>query len=101
VVNDITDDIWRALMTELKVELDLLLLKDPRRSSDKDDTVPSNYFLSESGRFLIFERKGIKTDLFAIERYVEEVLLEVVKDKPKFMNIINTPITKKALEVLN
>jgi hypothetical protein len=34
--------------------------------------------LSESGRFLIFERRGIKTDLFAIERYVEEVLDEVL-----------------------
>ncbi len=33
---------------------------------------------NESSRFLIFERKGIKTDLFAIERYVEEVLEEVI-----------------------
>jgi hypothetical protein len=40
--------------------------------------VPSNYFLSESGRFLIFERKGIKTDLFAIEKYVDEVLEELL-----------------------
>ena len=31
VVNDIADDIFKALMTELKVELDLLLIKDPRR----------------------------------------------------------------------
>jgi hypothetical protein len=37
-----------------------------------------NHYLSESGRFLIFERRGIKTDLFAIERYVEEVLEEVL-----------------------
>jgi len=37
-----------------------------------------NQFLSESGRFLIFERRGIKTDLFAIERYVEEVIDEVI-----------------------
>lgn len=29
-VNEITDDIWKALMTEMKVELDLLLIKDPR-----------------------------------------------------------------------
>jgi hypothetical protein len=34
--------------------------------------------MNESGRFLIFERRGIKTDLFAIERYVEEVLEEVL-----------------------
>jgi len=36
--------------------------------------------LSESGRFLIFERKGIKTDLFAIERYVEEILEEIMSN---------------------
>lgn len=41
--------------------------------------------LNESGRFLIFERRGIKTDLFAIEKYVEEVLDEVIsKNKNKF-----------------
>jgi hypothetical protein len=50
---------------------------------------------------LIFERKGIKTDLFAIERYVEEVLDEVLKEKNKFIININTPLSKKALEVLN
>lgn len=57
--------------------------------------------LSESGRFLIFERKGIKTDLFAIESYVEEILDEVLRDKEKFMHIINEPITKKELDILN
>jgi hypothetical protein len=79
-------------MSELSLELDLLLLKDPRKSQVKEDEggksfdpnpysntiVPSNYFLSESGRFLIFERKGIKTDLFAIEKYVDEVLEELL-----------------------
>jgi hypothetical protein len=43
----------------------------------------------DSGRFLIFERKGIKTDLFAIEKYVEEILEEITKDKKKFINTIN------------
>lgn len=88
-------------MTELKVELDILFLRDPRRMTREDEQPPSNYFLSESGRFLIFERKGIKTDLFAIERYVEEVLQEVIKDKTKFLHNINTAISKKALDVLN
>lgn len=36
--------------------------------------------LNES-RFLIFDRRGIQTDLFAIERYVEEVLAEVLSKK--------------------
>ena len=64
-------------MQELKVELDLLLLTDPRRML-KEEAGVQGHFLSESGRFLIFERRGIKTDLFAIERYVEEVLDEVL-----------------------
>ena len=63
-------------MAEMKVDLDLLLLTDPRRLIKEETN--SNTFLSESGRFLIFERRGIKTDLFAIERYVEEVLDEIL-----------------------
>jgi hypothetical protein len=69
--------------------------------------------LSESGRFLIFERKGIKTDLFAIEKYVEEVLDEtmsklkiyflliIIEDKNRFLVAINTALSKKSLDVLN
>jgi len=56
---------------------------------------------NESSRFLIFERKGIKTDLFAIEKYVEEVLDEVLRDRKKFLININDPITRKPLDVLN
>lgn len=63
-------------MAEMKVDLDLLLLTDPRRLLKEEPN--QNQFLSESGRFLIFERRGIKTDLFAIERYVEEVLDEIL-----------------------
>ena len=77
VVEQITDDIFRTLMSEMKVELDILLMSDPRR---KDE-----YILSESGRFLIFERRGIKTDLFAIERYVEEILDEVLSNHILFI----------------
>lgn len=47
-----------------------------------------NQFLSESGRFLIIERRGIKTDLFAIERYVEEVLNEILSKSTFNFNII-------------
>lgn len=73
---DITDDIFKMLMNELKVDLDLLLLRESKTAPRED----ANFLLSESGRFLIFERKGIKTDLFAIERYVEEVLEEVLSN---------------------
>jgi hypothetical protein len=95
---EIAEDIYNTLLDELKIEMDLL---QAREGQQKDDHPPRNYMLSESGRFLIFERKGIKTDLFAIESYVEEILDEVLRDKDKFMTIINEPITKKELDILN
>lgn len=75
VVDEITDDIFKMVMSEMKLDLDLMFIKDQKGHKEEGH---SNYFLSESGRFLIFERKGIKTDLFAIERYVEEVLEEIM-----------------------
>lgn len=80
-VDSITEDIFRQLVSELKIDLDLLLLTDPRRMLREEVVAASgaqSQFLSESGRFLIFERRGIKTDLFAIERYVEEVVEEIL-----------------------
>jgi hypothetical protein len=40
-----------------------------------------------------FEKKGIKTDLFAIEKYVDEVLEEVKSNRPEFMGEINRPLS--------
>lgn len=78
--DQITDDIFKSLMDELKLELDLLLLTIPRKEQPEPGTFTllTSLALNASGRFLIFERRGIKTDLFAIERYVEEVLEEVL-----------------------
>ena len=69
--------------------------------------------LGDSGRFPIFDRRGIQTDLFAIERYVEEVLQEVlckcttvkfefeIVDKERFMQNMLEPIKKSPRDVLN
>jgi hypothetical protein len=35
-VDIVTDDIFRSLMAEMKVELDLLLITDPRRLARED-----------------------------------------------------------------
>jgi hypothetical protein len=37
LINEITDDIFKILIAELKVELDLLLLKDPRRFINEEE----------------------------------------------------------------
>ena len=44
-----------------------------------------------------FEKKGIKTDLFAIEKYVDEILDEVKEDRIEFMQEINRPIGKNEI----
>lgn len=47
LVDDITDEVFKYLMSELKVELDLLLLRDPRRISKEEEEGPqgTNYLL--------------------------------------------------------
>ena len=47
-----------------------------------------------------FEKKGIKTDLFAIEKYVDEVLEEVKSNRKEFMDEINHPLSKDAAKAL-
>ena len=37
LVNEITDDIFKYLISELKIDLDLLLLKDPRRMMREEE----------------------------------------------------------------
>ena len=69
----------------MKVELDQLLTRDlgsPRSGSGER----SPGILGETQKFLIFDRKGIQTDLFAIERYVDEILIEVTQNKPDFLS---------------
>ena len=47
-----------------------------------------------------FEKKGIKTDLFAIEKYVDEVLEEVKLKRSEFMQEIGRPLSKDAIQTL-
>lgn len=47
-----------------------------------------------------FDKKGIKTDLFAIEKYVDEVLEEVKLNRAEFMTEVNKPLTVNPLDNL-
>jgi hypothetical protein len=121
----IAQEIYAQLIEELKQDMEVMLLNDPRVNSlpaaaHRHDENPHNRSqpLSESGRFPIFDRRGIQTDLFAIERYVEEVYLEVqgkeqksyylftnnianVGDRQRFLTSIMEPLSKNPREVLN
>ena len=47
-----------------------------------------------------FEKKGIKTDLFAIEKYVDEIIQEVKLNRAEFMREIVRPLEKNPMEGL-
>ena len=44
---------------------------------------------------------GIKTDLFAIERYVDEIHHRIAVDPEGFFRPLYKPLTREALTVLN
>ena len=45
--------------------------------------------------------QGIKTDLFAIERYVDEIHLEIEKNAPDFLKNLYQPLSRDSLALLN
>jgi len=47
-----------------------------------------------------FEKKGIKTDLFAIEKYVEEIQNSVMENKDEFLTEIAKPLGKADIDQL-
>jgi hypothetical protein len=43
--------------------------------------------------------QGIKTDLFAIEKYVDEIITEIkTKDHKDFLQLLNAPLSKEHLQ---
>lgn len=58
-----------------------------------DTLVPRQNAQRQKSNIKFFEKKGIKTDLFAIEKYVDEVLEEVKVNKPEFLGEINRPLS--------
>lgn len=101
-------------LNDMSVEKEAALLKEYLKYSEEDalnsweldnrherDSNDSNMF-SDSGKLVLYERKGISTDLFSIERYVDELATEVDdKCKPKFLTDTFTPIKKDSMAMLN
>ena len=87
MADHLADYLLAQMLQEIKVDLHTVM----PRPSLVQQKLPSIKF---------FEKKGIKTDLFAIEKYVDEVLEEVKLNRPEFMTEIYRPLSKAALEVL-
>ena len=85
---DISKEIFSGLLNELRNELDTLLTRDldPKNEEQKSPG------LGNTDKIILFDRQGIKTDLFAIEKYVDEVLDEVMDAKDEFKKQIEIPL---------
>ena len=70
-----TDYLMREIVAEANLDMDIMI---PRQNLPR-----------QKNNIKFFEKKGIKTDLFAIEKYVDEVLEEVKVNRPEFMSEIN------------
>jgi hypothetical protein len=101
-------------LNDMSVEKEAALLKEYLKYSGGDDVdfgawdddklgdSEDNKMFSDSGRLVLYERKGISTDLFSIERYVDELADEVDdKCKSKFLTDTFSPIKKDSMEMLN
>jgi hypothetical protein len=101
-------DLEQALiyLNDMSVEKEAALLKEYLRYSGGDDSdlisweadrnerdSDESKMFSDSGKLVLYERKGISTDLFSIEKYVDELASEVDdKCKPKFLTDTFSPL---------
>jgi hypothetical protein len=65
-----------------------------------DIMIPRTNLARQKNSIKFFEKKGIKTDLFAIEKYVDEVLEEVKINRSEFMGEINRHLSQNAQQAL-
>ena len=65
-----------------------------------DIMIPRTNLARQKNSIKFFEKKGIKTDLFAIEKYVDEVLEEVKINRFEFMGEINRHLSQNAQQAL-
>lgn len=89
LADEMTDFILSHLLREVKEEMPILVQRPSLVQPQK--TGPAIKF---------FDKKGIKTDLFAIEKYVDEILTEVKFNRAEFMSEVNRPQSKDPLEHL-
>jgi hypothetical protein len=69
-------------------------------NNDMDIMIPRQNLPRQKNSIKFFEKKGIKTDLFAIEKYVDEVLEEVKVNRPEFMTEINRALRQDVASAL-
>jgi len=87
LADEMSNFILSTLLQEIKEEIPVLI---PR----------PELMMKMHPNIKFFEKKGIKTDLFAIEKYVDEIIEEVKSNRGDFMEEIVKPLAKNPLEGL-
>ena len=85
--DELSDLILSHLLREIKEEIPILVQR-PQLVVGQRPTIK------------FFDKKGIKTDLFAIEKYVDEIHEEVKQNREQFMAEVNRPQTKEPMDCL-
>jgi len=57
---------------------------------------------NDPAKGLFKQNSGIKTDLFAIEKYIDEIQTEILSSdkKPAFLKAVSDPLNKNALTTM-
>lgn len=89
--DDIAALLFNSIIQELTQDIQTMI---PRQQLSRGSETQVQHSIK------FFEKKGIKTDLFAIEKYVEEILSEVMLNKEEFLNEIKQPLGKTPIQHL-
>jgi hypothetical protein len=83
--------LFQLLLVELSIDLPSLVNRHVHRGNGKFPFFTLfDYLHIEGGLHFKDQAHGIKTDLFAIERYVEEVKAEIMSKLPPFNSNLNS-----------
>lgn len=68
----------RSLLNDVSSEKENELLRaflerSGQDSSDEDDDMFETSLSQKKGKIVLFERKGVKSDLFTMEKYIEDL----------------------------
>lgn len=95
----------QQLLNDLSAEKEAEILREflEKQGNMEEDEDRMDYLgYQDSGDMVFYEKQGIKTDLFAIEKYIDEVYSDIeTKRKPQFLEDAFKPFVKDAEKTLS
>lgn len=102
-LSGITLDQATTLLNDLTPEKERMIVeKIIERQTESSRKKKAGKIAADNGKLVLYEKKGIRTDLVAIENYVEALYMYLDKHKKKqFMKTLFTAIKHDPFEMLN